>query len=318
MTPSSFDAILKSVEDLSEDTRSFTFEAVQGTPFSDASAGAHIDVHLPGGVMRQYSLWTWDPDGRWGSVAVKREEPGRGGSQAMHKLTAGQTVQLGGPRNNFPLKEDAPHSVLIAGGIGATPIFAMAQRLQSLGQSVEVYYLTRTQRMAAFKSRFEALNLGEALHCRYDDVDGIIDTVALIEGMPAEAHVYCCGPEPLLQAVLGAAEPRLDGECIHFERFSADPTALEGPSDSFEVELAQSGKTVTVPKDKSILEVLQDEGIDAEWGCSEGVCGACIVDVLEGEVDHRDSVLTPDEQAENSIMCICVSRAKGAKLKIDV
>jgi len=317
MTPSSFDAVLKSVEDLSGDTRSFTFEAVNGTPFADASAGAHIDVHLPDNLMRQYSLWTWDPAGRWGSVAVKREDPGRGGSQAMHKLTKGQTVQLGGPRNNFPLEEAAPHSVLIAGGIGATPIFAMAERLKTLGRSVEVYYLTRTQTLAAFQPCFESLGLGDGLHCRYDDVDGLIDVPSLVDGMPSGAHIYCCGPEPLLQAVLAGAEPRLAAECIHFERFSADPTALEGPSDSFEVELAQTGKTVRVPKDKTILEVLQDEGVDVEWGCSEGVCGACIVDVIEGEVDHRDSVLTPDEQAENSIMCICVSRAAGAKLKID-
>lgn len=315
---SSFQATLTATDDLSEEIRSFTFEARDGTPFTAAVPGAHIDVYLPGELLRQYSLWQWDPAGRWGAVAVKREDAGRGGSAAMHRLSVGDTVTLVGPRNNFPLTEDAAHSILIAGGIGATPIYAMAARLAALGRPQTVHYLTRSRAHAAFQPAFEALELGDALSCRYDDTHGLTDIGALLDAAPAGTHLYVCGPEPLLNAVLNAAESRFPSERVHFERFSADPSALAGPMEGFEVELAQSGKTLSVPADKTILEVMQEAGVPVDFGCTEGVCGACILDVLEGEVDHRDSVLTPDEQAENSIMCVCVSRAKGGRLVLDI
>lgn len=318
MTPTPFPAVLSDITDLSEEVRSFKFEAKLGTPFTISVPGAHLDVYLPGELLRQYSLWQWDPEGRWGSVAVKREDTGRGGSKAMHALTVGTEVTLNGPRNNFPLDESGTHSILIAGGIGATPIYAMADRLKSLGKSVEVYYLTRSRGHAAFQDAFEALELGDALSCRYDDQHGLMDLPSLLGGAPTGSHLYVCGPEPLLNAVLGAAEGRLPADHVHFERFSADPTALEGPQDSFEIELAQTGKTLEVPEEKSILDVLLQNDVSVDFGCSEGVCGACILDVLDGDIDHRDSVLTEDEQAENSMMCVCVSRAKGKKLVLDI
>ncbi|MDW3204040.1 MAG: PDR/VanB family oxidoreductase [Alphaproteobacteria bacterium] len=318
MIPSPFSAILKETTDLSNEIRSFTFEARDATPFATARAGAHVDVHLPGGLQRQYSLWQWDPEGRWGSVAVKREDTGRGGSRAMHDLTPGTELQLVGPRNNFTLEEDGPHSILIAGGIGATPIYAMAARLAALGKSQQVHYLTRSRSHAAFQPAFEALGLGNALECRYDDTHGLIDLNGLFGSVPKDSHVYVCGPEPLLAAVLDTGRAHLPDEQVHFERFSANPSALEGPSDSFEVELAQSGKTLSVPADKSILDVLLENRVSVDYSCTEGVCGACIIDVLDGEIDHRDSVLTPDEQADNELMCVCVSRAKGSKLILDI
>lgn len=318
MVLSPFTASLKETSDLSEEIRSFTFEAREGTPFLSAQAGAHVDVHLPNGILRQYSLWQWDPNGRWGSVAVKREESGRGGSLAMHALTPGAELQLVGPRNNFSLDESASHSILIAGGIGATPIYAMAARLARLGKSLEIHYLTRSRKHAAFEPAFESLGLGDRLDCRYDDTHGLIDLDALFGAADKNSHIYVCGPEPLLAAVLESGRARLPDDQVHFERFSADPSALEGPSDSFEVELAQSGKILSVPADKSILDVLLENRVGIDYGCTEGVCGACIVDVLEGEIDHRDSVLTPDEQADNELMCVCVSRAKGGKLVLDM
>lgn len=320
-TPTPFPARLTETKDLSDEIRSFTFEAKEGTPFTEAVAGAHLDIYLPGELLRQYSLWQWDPAGRWGSVAVKREDDGRGGSKAMHALTVGAEVTLNGPRNNFPLEEAAAHSILIAGGIGATPIYAMADRLKGLGRSQDVYYLTRSRSHAAFQKPFEALDLGSSggsLTCRYDDEHGFLDIAGILDAAPSGSHLYVCGPEPLLNAVLTAAETRLPSTQVHFERFSADPTALEGPSDSFQVELAQTGGTLEVPADKSILDVLLQNDVSVDFGCSEGVCGACILDVLDGEIDHRDSVLTPDEQEENSMMCVCVSRAKGRKLVLDI
>lgn len=315
---SAFPATLIRTEDLSDDIRSFTFEAQDGTPFMAAEPGAHIDVHLPGGLLRQYSLWQWDPQGRWGSVAVKREDTGRGGSKAMHALDTGTTVTLTGPRNNFPLLPDAPHSLLIAGGIGATPIYAMAAKLAADGRAQHVYYLTRSSAHAGFASAFSGLGLGDDFVSHYDDRDGVMSFAAVFDKAPTGAHVYVCGPEPLLQAVLSAAEGRIPSDRVHFERFSADASALAGPSDSFVVELAQSGKSFTIPADMSILEVLKDNGIPVDFGCSEGVCGACILDVLEGDIDHRDSILSEEEQEENSLMCICVSRAKGSKLVLDI
>ncbi len=318
MTPVPFPAILKDVSDLSDEVRSFTFEARGGAPFAAAQAGAHVDVALPGGLQRQYSLWQWDPDGSWGSVAVKREDSGRGGSRAMHALTPGTELSLVGPRNQFTLDESATHSILIAGGIGATPIYAMAARLAKLGKSQQVHYLTRSRAHAAFQPAFEGLGLGGALECRFDDTHGLIDLKALFDAASKDSHVYVCGPEPLLAAVLEVGRAHFPDSQVHFERFSADPSALEGPSDAFEVELAQSGKTLSVPADKSILDVLLENRVSVDYSCTEGVCGACIVDVLQGEIDHRDSVLTPDEQADNELMCVCVSRAKSGKLILDI
>ncbi|MDF1747579.1 MAG: PDR/VanB family oxidoreductase [Alphaproteobacteria bacterium] len=318
MSPTPFPAILKSVDVLSDEVKSFTFEALQGTPFTNAQPGGHIDVLLPNELLRQYSLWRWAEDGRSGSVAVKREEAGRGGSQAMHDLKIGTEVTLNGPRNNFPLKEDAPHSILLAGGIGATPIYAMAARLTALGRPVQVHYLIRSRAHAAFQNAFESLGLGNALSCHYDDTHGLMDLGGMLDAAPAGSHLYVCGPEPLLQAVLNAAASRLPEDQIHFERFAADPSALEGPLDSFEIVLAKSGRTLRIPANRSILEGLQDAGIRVDFGCMEGVCGACIVDVLEGEIDHCDSVLTSDEQADNTLICVCVSRAKGKSLTLDL
>jgi vanillate O-demethylase ferredoxin subunit len=316
--PAAFTANLISIETLSDEVRSFTFEAADGhAAFTLAEPGAHIDVYLPGELLRQYSLWQWDPKGRWGSVAVKREAEGRGGSAAMHDLNVGQTVSIAGPRNNFPLVEEAPYSMLLAGGIGATPIYAMAARLAALGRPQTVHYRARSRAAAAFGPAFEGLGLGSSLKAGHDDTDGLIDLPGLFAGLPKGAHFYVCGPGPLLDAALAEAARHLPAEQIHFERFSAAPGALDGPMEGFEVVLSQSGRTLQVPPEKSILEVLQDAGIPADFGCTEGVCGACIMDVLEGEIDHRDGVLTPEEQAENSMMCVCVSRAKGAKLVLD-
>lgn len=317
MSQNSFPTVLSEVRRLSEDIQSFTFAAKDGAPFATAAAGGHVDVHLPGGLVRQYSLWQWDPEGRWGSVAVKREDTGTGGSRAMHALETGTDVTLTGPRNNFHLDETAEHSILLAGGIGATPIYAMAARLKALGKSCTVYYLTRSASLAAFQSTFEALELGPNLTCHYDDADGFMDLKGLLANAPNDAHLYVCGPEPLLQAVLDNAQGVLPSNQVHFERFSAVDVVSPGADAPFEVELAKTGKSFTIPADKTILDVLQDANLPVDFSCTAGVCGACILDVLEGDIDHRDSVLTEDEQSENSLICVCVSRSKGGKLVLD-
>ena len=312
-----FKARISKIERLSADTSSFRFDALDETPFSDLTAGAHLDIDLPDGFTRQYSVFEWDDAGRWASVAVKREEAGRGGSERMHQLSEGQEVSLGGPRNNFELDETAPAHILIAGGIGVTPIYAMAARLKALGKTPILYYLTRSADLAAFEDKLKALELGEGLHLHRDEEHGFADFEAIYANASPGTQTYICGPEPMLQAALAKAEI-LGKENVRYERFVAGETETEGENGSFEVVLAKSGKSFQIGPDESILNVFLDNGVDVDFGCSEGGCGSCITDVLEGDVDHRDIVLTDDEHAENSMMCVCVSRAKGDRLVLDL
>ncbi|MGO1120621.1 PDR/VanB family oxidoreductase [Rhodovibrionaceae bacterium A322] len=317
MTTTSFAARLAQVTALSNDTSAFRFEALEGTPFATASAGGHLDVHLGPDLLRQYSLWDWDPDGRWASVAVKREDDGRGGSAAMHRLAEGEQITITGPRNAFTLNEDASHHLLIAGGIGVTPLFAMARTLTAKGKTPRVLYLTRNPEMAAFLPLLQDLPLGDQLTVSYSDTEGMTDFAALFKTLPAGTEVYVCGPEPMLQTILDAAPLLPDGH-VKFERFAPVVLEIEGEDRAFTVELDRTGQTFEVPADKSLLDVLLDADVDVDFGCSEGVCGACITDVISGEIDHRDGILDDGEKEAGDCMCVCVSRAKGDKLVLDL
>lgn len=301
---------------LSADIADFRFAPVQGR-FSGMEPGAHIDVVLPGGLIRQYSLWDWDPQGGWLAVAVKREPAGRGGSRAMHALQPGDAVGIGGPRNHFVLRQSRQHVTLIGGGIGATPIVAMARHLGLQGADFRVVYLTRSRADAALDGAFAALDLGGAYHLHCDDTDGRYDLAALMRSMPVDGDLYCCGPEPMLDAVLDAGR-QLRGGTIHFERFAAAAAIDTAPKREFEIRIASTGQRLPVSADETILDVLRGAGHPVEFGCSEGLCGACMVDVIEGEIDHRDGVLSPEEQQANACMCICVSRAKSPVLTLDL
>lgn len=301
---------------LSSEITDFAFEISEGR-FSGLEAGAHIDVHLSDSLIRQYSLWSWSLDGRTLNVAVKREDAGRGGSLAMHALEEGATVEIGGPRNHFTLQPSERYVTLIAGGIGATPLVAMARELLNAGRDFQVVYLVRSKELAAMDGKFRALGLDQwyRLHC--DDVDGRFDLTALMQSLPVNSDVYTCGPEPMLNAVLDAGTA-MRGGTIHFERFSAAADVDQGEKTGFEVELKSSGAVFEIGADDTILDVLKANGVPVVFGCSEGLCGSCIVDVIEGEIDHRDGILTPEEQATNSYMCTCVSRAKGGRLILDL
>ncbi|MDA5559002.1 PDR/VanB family oxidoreductase [Shimia sp. MMG029] len=301
---------------LSPDTTDFAFEIAEGR-FQGLEAGAHVDIHLGEELVRQYSIWSWSLDGRQLNVAVKREDDGRGGSLAMHALEEGVQVQIGGPRNHFKLQAADRYVTLIAGGIGATPLVAMARELLNAGRDFQVVYLVRTKDLAAMDSKFKALGLQEwyRLHC--DDTDGVFDLPALMRSLPVDSDIYTCGPEPMLNAVLDAGSA-LRGGTIHFERFAAITDADHGENESFEIEISSSGDVYDVSAEQTILEVLQANGVHVDFGCSEGLCGSCMVDVVEGDVDHRDGILTPEEQATNSYMCTCVSRAKSKRLVLDL
>jgi vanillate O-demethylase ferredoxin subunit len=302
--------------DLSEDTRDFAFEILDGR-FSGLEPGAHVDIHLGADLVRQYSIWSWSQDGRQINVAVKREDAGRGGSRAMHELETGATVEIGGPRNHFKLQPGECYVTLIAGGIGATPLVGMARELVNSRREFQIYYLARSRHLAAMDKAFRALGLGDRYHLHCDDTDGQLDLASVLQSMPIGSDVYACGPEPMLNAVLDAGNA-MRGGTIHFERFAAAADADLGAKDSFEIEIQSTGQILPVQSDESILDVLKANGIPVDFGCSEGLCGSCIVDVIDGEVDHRDGILTPDEQATNSYMCTCVSRAKSARLVLNL
>jgi vanillate O-demethylase ferredoxin subunit len=304
------------VTGLSEDISDFRFES-SGAAFTGLEPGAHVDVHLPNGLVRQYSIWDWAEDGSWVSVAVKREDNGRGGSLAMHALREGEAVRIGGPRNNFTLDARDQHITLIAGGIGVTPIFAMARALKARGAEFRVYYLVRNADMAAFDGQFRALDLDDRYHLHCDATDGMIDLHALMAQVPAGGDVYTCGPEPMLNAVLDAGQALSSG-AIRFERFAAASDLEHAPNEAFEIEVGSTGAVFEVGAEDTILHVLKANGIDVDFGCSEGLCGSCITDVLSGDIDHRDGVLSPEEQETNSFMCVCVSRARSRRLVLDL
>lgn len=307
--------LIKKAE-LSPDVCDFEFQIEEGR-FSGLEAGAHIDVHLGDGLIRQYSIWSWSLDGRVLNVAVKREADGRGGSLAMHALEVGAPVEISGPRNHFKLQPGDRYVTLIAGGIGATPLVAMARELLNAGREFQVIYLVRSRVHAAMDRKFRALGLDEwyRLHC--SDTDGRLDLVQIMQNLPMDSDVYTCGPEPMLNAVLDAGRC-MRGGTIHFERFAPASDVQHGTTEGFEIELKSNGAVFRVGPDDTILSVLQSNGVPVDFGCSEGLCGSCIVDVLEGDVDHRDGILTPEEKASSAFMCTCVSRARGSKLVLDI
>lgn len=302
--------------DLTDEIAEFRFQVLDGS-LEGLEPGAHVDIGLAPAMVRQYSLCNWDPGGRWFNIAVKHEPEGRGGSKAMHALQVGDEVELSSPRNHFALAETSKHITLIAGGIGVTPILPMVRELQRRGADFRVFYVVRTRDRAAMDPQFREMGLGDQYHLHCSDTDGRFDIAAVMQTVPVGGDVYVCGPEPMLEAVLNAGSD-LRGGAIHFERFAAAASFATEDNDSFEVELQTSGRVLTVGPEETILDVLREHGLPIEFGCTEGLCGTCIVDVVDGEVDHRDGVLSPAEQETNAFMCVCVSRAKSRRLRLQL
>jgi ferredoxin-NADP reductase len=280
------------------------------------SPGAHIDVNMPGGLTRQYSL-CGDPTDRsvW-RIAVLREPESRGGSAHVHDaLGEGADVEVRGPRNHFPL-EPAPRYLFIAGGIGITPILPMIDAADAAGAEWELHYGGRSRRSMAFLESLEEAT-GSQVTLHPQDEVGLIDLDGLLGSPRPDTLVYCCGPEPLLVAVEQRCVYWPSGS-LHVERFAPKDVGEPVLTGAFEVELALSGLSLTVPPEKSVLEVVEDAGISVLSSCTEGTCGTCETTVLSGEVDHRDSLLTPAEQAANDTMFICVSRAACPRLVLEL
>ncbi|WP_067856122.1 PDR/VanB family oxidoreductase [Nocardia shimofusensis] len=276
--------------------------------------GAHIDLVL-GDMTRQYSL-CGDPADRTSlRISVLREPNGRGGSIHVHdKLEVGDLVEIGGPRNNFALT-DASSYLFVAGGIGITPLLPMLRRVHERGASWQLLYGGRNLASMAFAAELAARYPGR-VHLRPQDERGLLDLGAALDEAAPGVAVYCCGPEPLLQALESECRDR-DGLTLHTERFAAKEfeTAASG---AFEVELARTGAVVQVGESESVLDALCRSGVDIEFSCREGTCGTCEVAVLGGEPEHRDSILTEDEQRAGDVMFVCVSRSRGPRLVLDL
>lgn len=289
--------------------------------FPQHTAGAHIDLHLANGLVRSYSLFNPQEDKQRYVVGVLNDKKSRGGSRFVHeKLRVGSVLQISPPRNHFALNEEAERSVLVSGGIGITPIFAMLQRLSSLGRTVKLYYCARTRSEAAFIPEISAMATPNIEVCwHFDDEKGAppnLNELLATEG--ADAHFYCCGPGPMLDSFEKALKTLAFPHC-HVERFAAPAVVANAESEKgFMVELAQTGKTLEVPAGKSILDSLIEAGLDCNYSCREGVCGSCETKVLAGEVDHRDCLLNDEEKAAMNTMMICVSRCKSEKLVLDL
>ncbi|MDG4897645.1 PDR/VanB family oxidoreductase [Mesorhizobium sp. WSM4976] len=285
---------------------------------SPAEPGSHIDLHLPNGLIRQYSLYR-EADGSKYEFAVKRTQDSRGGSQFIHeKLAKGDILTISQPRNNFVLGRH-PHTLLIAGGIGITPIIAMSRKLAAEGRSFALHYFCRDAE-PPFRNCVDELTSRCAT--RYVGLDPAATARKLSElvagDIPGQTHVYVCGPEPLMDETVRLAAPKLGKHAIHLERFSPGSIAADRACQAFTVKLSRSGKTLEVPPDRSLLSVLVAAGVRISSSCQEGICGSCLTGVLCGTPDHRDSFLTDEEKEAGQDICPCVSRAKTPELVLDL
>jgi vanillate O-demethylase ferredoxin subunit len=303
------------------DICTFELVSVDATPLPAFSAGSHIDVHVPGGITRQYSLCNDPAESHRYLIGVLKDPATRGGSRAMHEqVKAGDVIEISVPKNHFQLAHEARNSVLLAGGIGVTPILCMAERLAIAGADFEMHYCTRSRDRTAFHDRIQRSSFASRVNFHFDDgaPEQKLDMAALLASPDASTHLYVCGPKGFMDAVLSQARAAGWPESqLHYEFFSAGPVdkAADG---SFEVKLASSGKVVVVPKDKSVIEALAAIGVEVQTSCEQGVCGTCLTRVLEGEPEHRDLYLSPEEQAANDQFLPCCSRAKSPCLVLDL
>ena len=272
-------------------------------------------------MTRQYSLCNDPTESHRYLIGVLRETTSRGGSAALHDgVKEGDVLRITGPKNHFPLAHEAKRTVLVAGGIGITPILCMAERLSMAGADFEMHYCTRSRARTAFAERIARSSFAPRVHFHFDDGDAAqkLDIAAIVATPHAGVHLYVCGPKGFMDAILGAARARGWPEAqLHYEFFSAEQVRT-GTEGSFEVKLASSGRVVSVTKDQTVVQALADAGVEVPTSCGEGVCGTCLTRVLEGVPDLRDRYLTPDELAANDQFTPCCSRSKTPRLVLDL
>jgi ferredoxin-NADP reductase len=311
------DLVVRQVEVVAEDVVALTLADPSGATLPAWTPGAHVDLVLDDTHVRQYSLCGRPSDQANWRIAVLKASAGRGGSELVHRsLVAGATVRVRGPRNHFPLLP-SPRYLFIAGGIGITPILPMIAQAAATGADWRLLYGGRSRASMAFLD--ELAEYGDRVSLVAQDESGMLDLAAVLAEPQPGTKVYSCGPEGLLSAVEKHCEPWPKGT-LHLERFAAkaEPTTGTAGDPPFELVLQRSGLTLTVPGDKSVFDVVRDAGVSVLGSCLEGICGTCETEVIDGEVDHRDSVLTAEEQESNEFMMICVSRCRSSRLTLDL
>lgn len=317
LQPLTLSLVVARREEIATAIHAFELRDRDGAALPEFTAGSHIALRTPDGDIRKYSL-TNDPaqTDRY-AIAVKRESAGRGGSASLiDTVRTGDTIDCAAPRNDFALAERPTQFIFIAAGIGITPLMSMVRHLKASGRArFRLYYLTRDAASTAFRDELSSPDYHGQVVLHHDDGDPAraLDLWPILE-RPTAAHVYCCGPRPLLEAVRDMTG-HWSAAAIHFESFveaAAMHTAADQP---FRVRLAQSGTTLDVGADQSILDALRAAGFDAPSSCEAGTCGTCRTRLLAGDVDHRDLVLSADERSDT--LMICVSRARSGELVID-
>lgn len=299
------------------------FELVKAddTVLPPFSAGSHIDVIAPGGLRRQYSLCNDASEFHRYEIAVLKTPNGRGGSLAMHEsIQVGDEIVISAPKNHFPLAGKSRRSLLLAGGIGITPLLSMAERLSAIDHSFELHYCTRSPERTAFRDRIGSSRFARNVCFHFDDgaADQRLDLEALLRSPREGTHLYTCGPKGFMDAVLSAARGQgWSEDHLHYEFFNAEPLKL-ATDGSFEVQLASTGQVIPVASQQSVVAALAACGVQVATSCEQGVCGTCLTRVLEGEPDHRDLFLMPDEHAANKHFLPCCSRSKSARLVLDL
>jgi ferredoxin-NADP reductase len=288
--------------------------APDGTELPPFEPGAHVDLHLPGGIMRQYSLCGDPADRTRYRVGIRSVSGGLSSQHVHRKLRPGETVGVSAPRNNFPLV-DAQRYLFVAGGIGITPMIPMMREASAQGKPWTLLYCNKRDADAPFLNEIKSLGGEISLHST--EAGTRLDVTKQLSDVRKDTVVYCCGPEGLMTAVEEATSGWPE-DTVHFEWFAPRKRPEDEVAGSFEVVCEASGVTLTVPPEKSVLAVLNDAGIEVPSSCTQGICGTCEVRVIDGEVDHRDSILSSAERAANQTMMTCVSRARGARLVLDI
>ncbi|QEM83765.1 PDR/VanB family oxidoreductase [Halomonas binhaiensis] len=302
-----------------EDIAVFELTDPHGRQLPAFSAGAHIDVRVSDDIIRQYSLCNRSetPYSYW--IGVLKDPESRGGSVAMHdSLEPGDLLQISAPKNHFPL-EPAPHSLLFAGGIGITPILCMAEHLAHGASDFTLHYCTRSRTRTAFAEHLETSAFSSRVHFHFDDqLETQLNLVETLRDAPDNSHVYVCGPKGFIDAVLAACrEQGWEESRLHCEYFAGATTSSDDDG-SFEVVIASSGDCYSVPADKTVHQVLEENGVEIMVSCEQGVCGTCLTGVLEGTPDHRDLYLDDSEHAANDQFTPCCSRARSPRLVLDL
>jgi vanillate O-demethylase ferredoxin subunit len=319
--PVLFEARIASRREVAQDICAFEIEATGGAMLPPVEAGAHIDVHV-GGFVRPYSLLDGPSPkpGRY-RIAVLRSAASRGGSEAVHALLReGSVLRISAPRNHFPLRPDGAFSVLMAGGIGITPIMSMARALHAEGSPFVLHYCARSRRHMAFGDDLLRSPFAPAVRLHADDEpQSAFDAARALADPPPGARLYVCGPQGFMDHVLRTAQAAgWDAHRLHHESFQPAAVAAPGGNRAFELIAVRSGKRTVVGAAETALQALVRCGVQVAASCEQGVCGTCLTPVLEGAVDHRDSFLTAEEQARNDQFLPCCSRAEGERLAVDL